>query len=174
MPGAGPGPGPLVLEARPALQGLLGSATRVALAAPPPPPGGGVASWRRPAAPPLVSRFAAGPRAAEGPRLKAAPPGGGAGGGAEVWVSRRGLLALGLFHGEWVRVRAEGEARQHLAALLARPPAWEYPRAARRKPPDGTALLAPALAFNLGCDPAGGGLLCLQVSAAGSGWWAWG
>uniref|UniRef100_A0A8B9D9P7 Peroxisomal ATPase PEX6 n=1 Tax=Anser cygnoides TaxID=8845 RepID=A0A8B9D9P7_ANSCY len=113
-------------------------------------------------APPLVSRFAAGPRAAEGPRLRAAPPGGGAGGGAEVWVSRRGLLALGLFHGEWVRVRAEGEARQHLAALLARPPAWEYPRAARRKPPDGTALLAPALAFNLGCDPAGGELLCLQ------------
>uniref|UniRef100_A0A8B9BC06 Peroxisomal ATPase PEX6 n=1 Tax=Anser brachyrhynchus TaxID=132585 RepID=A0A8B9BC06_9AVES len=164
LPGAGPGPGPLVLEARPALQGLLGSGTRVALAAPPPPPppGAGGASWRRPAAPPLVSRFAAGPRAAEGPRLRAAPPGGGAGGGAEVWVSRRGLLALGLFHGEWVRVRAEGEARQHLAALLARPPAWEYPRAARRKPPDGTALLAPALAFNLGCDPAGGELLCLQ------------
>ncbi|XP_068009698.1 peroxisome biogenesis factor 6 isoform X2 [Melanerpes formicivorus] len=158
LPGPGPGPGPLVLEARPALQGLLSNGTRTALAPPPPPrePATSSAPCRRPAAAPLVSRFAAGPgggtAAAAGPRLRAAP-GGGAGGGAEVWVSRRGLLALGLFQGEWVRVGAEGSAREHLAALLARPPPWEYPRAARRGPPDGTALLAPALAFNLGCDP---------------------
>uniref|UniRef100_A0A8C5J4L6 Peroxisomal ATPase PEX6 n=1 Tax=Junco hyemalis TaxID=40217 RepID=A0A8C5J4L6_JUNHY len=160
LPGPGPGPGPLVLEARPALQGLLGSGTRTALAPPPPAPPG-TARGRPPsaAAPPLVSRFAA---AASGPRLRAVPGGAGGGGGAEVWVSRRGLLALGLFQGEWVRVGAEGAAREHLAALLARPPPWEYPRAARRGPPDGTALLAPALAFNLGCDPAAAAQLRLQ------------
>ncbi|XP_064565674.1 peroxisome biogenesis factor 6 [Zonotrichia leucophrys gambelii] len=160
LPGPGPGPGPLVLEARPALQGLLGSGTRTALAPPPPAPPG-TARGRPPsaAAPPLVSRFAA---AASGPRLRAVPGGAGGGGGAEVWVSRRGLLALGLFQGEWVRVGVDGAAREHLAALLARPPPWEYPRAARRSPPDGTALLAPALAFNLGCDPAAAAQLRLQ------------
>ncbi|XP_076190948.1 peroxisome biogenesis factor 6 [Aptenodytes patagonicus] len=176
LPGPGPGPGPLVLEARPALQGLLGNGTRTALAPPPPPPprepAAGGAPCRRPAAPPLVSRFAAaaaaGPgggaaaAAAAGPRLRAAPAGGAGGGGAEVWVSRRGLLALGLFQGEWVRVGAEGAAREHLAALLARPPPWEYPRAARRGPADGAALLAPALAFNLGCDPAAAAHLRLR------------
>ncbi|XP_071596043.1 peroxisome biogenesis factor 6 isoform X1 [Heliangelus exortis] len=156
LPGPGPGPGPLVLEARPALQGLLGNATRTALAPPPPrDPAAPGAPCRRPAAPPLVSRFAAagpGGREAAEPRLRAAPAGGAGGGGAEVWVSRRGLLALGLFQGEWVRVGAEGSAREHLAALLARPPPWEYPRAARRSPGDGAALMSPALAFNLGCD----------------------
>ncbi|KAF4798891.1 peroxisome biogenesis factor 6 [Turdus rufiventris] len=64
--------------------------------------------------------------------------------------------------GEWVRVGAEGAAREHLAALLARPPPWEYPRAARRGLADGTALLTPALAFNLGCDPAAAAHLRLQ------------
>ncbi|XP_075605638.1 peroxisome biogenesis factor 6 isoform X2 [Balearica regulorum gibbericeps] len=168
LPGPGPGPGPLVLEARPALQGLLGNGTRTALAPPPPPtprePAAGGAPCRRPAAPPLVSRFAAaaGPGGSVAPRLRAAPAGGAGGGGAEVWVSRRGLLALGLFQGEWVRVGAEGAAREHLAALLARPPPWEYPRAARRGPADGAALLAPALAFNLGCDPVAAAHLCLR------------
>ncbi|XP_039241465.1 peroxisome assembly factor 2-like [Pipra filicauda] len=160
LPGPGPGPGPLVLEARPALQGLLGSGTRTALAPPPPPAPPGTARGRAPAAPPLVSRFAA--TAAAGPRLRAVPGGASGGGGAEVWVSRRGLLALGLFQGEWVRVGAEGAAREHLAALLARPPPWEYPRAARRCPADGAALLDPALAFNLGCDPAAAAHLRLQ------------
>ncbi|XP_061223082.1 peroxisome biogenesis factor 6 [Neopsephotus bourkii] len=169
LPGPGPGPGPLVLEARPALQGLLGNATLTALAPPPTPlprepPG---APCRCPAAPPVVSRFAAdGPGgAAAVARVRAAPggaAGGGGGGGAEVWVSRRGLLALGLFQGEWVRVGAEGAAREHLAALLARPPPWEYPRAARRRPGDGAALMAPALAFNMGCDPAAAAQLRLR------------
>lgn len=173
LPGPGPGPGPLVLEARPALQGLLGNGTRTALAPPPPPPpprepvAGSAPCRLRPSAPPLVSRFAAaGPGGeAEALGLRAAPPGGSGagGGGAEVWVSRRGLLALGLFQGEWVRVGVEGAARQHLAALLARPPPWEYPRAARRGPPDGAALLSPALAFNLGCDPAAVAHLRLRV-----------
>uniref|UniRef100_A0A663F990 Peroxisomal ATPase PEX6 n=1 Tax=Aquila chrysaetos chrysaetos TaxID=223781 RepID=A0A663F990_AQUCH len=131
VPGPGPGPGPLVLESRPALQGLLGNGTRTALAPPPPPP-------------------------------LAIPGGGTGGGGVEVWVSRRGLLALGFFQGEWVRVGAEGTGREHLAALLARPPPWEYPRAARRGPVDGTALLAPALAFNLGCEPAAASQLHLR------------
>ncbi|XP_067148757.1 peroxisome biogenesis factor 6 [Apteryx mantelli] len=149
LPGAA---GPLVLEARPALQGLLGNGTRLARAAAPPPP---AAPWRSPPAPPLVSRFAAGP--GRGARLRAAR---GCGGGAEVWVSRRGLLALGLFQGEWVRVRAAAGGREHLAALRARPPPWRYPRAAAA-PLDG-ALLAPALAFNLGCDPAAAGHVCLR------------
>lgn len=169
LPGPGPTPGPLVLEARPALQGLLGDGTRTAFAAPPAPRESRAdgAPCRRPGAPPLVSRFAA---AAAGPvgavvglRLRAAP-GGAASGGAEVWVSRRGLLALGLFQGEWVRVGSEEAAREHLAVLLARPPPWEYPRAARRVPADGTALLSPALAFNLGCDPAATVHLCVWVS----------
>lgn len=167
LPGLGPTPGPLVLEARPALQGLLGDGTRTAFAAPSPPRESGAdgAPCRRPAAPPLVSRFAAaGPvGAVAGPRLRAAH-GGAASGGAEVWVSRRGLLALGLFQGEWVRVGSEEAARGHLAVLLARPPAWEYPRAARRVPVDGTALLSPALAFNLGCDPGATVHLCVRVS----------
>uniref|UniRef100_A0A8V5FXC0 Peroxisomal ATPase PEX6 n=1 Tax=Melopsittacus undulatus TaxID=13146 RepID=A0A8V5FXC0_MELUD len=152
LPGPGPGPGPLVLEARPALQGLLGNNTRTALAPPPAPREHHGAPCRCPAAPPLVSRFAGGAAAAA--RLRAAPGGAaGGGGGAEVWVSRRGLLALGLFQGEWVRVGADGAAREHLAALLARPPPWEYPRAARRRLGDGAALMAPALAFNMGCEP---------------------
>ncbi|OPJ81687.1 peroxisome biogenesis factor 6 isoform A [Patagioenas fasciata monilis] len=68
----------------------------------------------------------------------------------------------GLFHGEWVRVGAEGAAREHLAALLARPQPWEYPRAARHGAADGAVLLAPALAFNLGCDPAAAAHLRLR------------
>ncbi|XP_071596044.1 peroxisome biogenesis factor 6 isoform X2 [Heliangelus exortis] len=93
LPGPGPGPGPLVLEARPALQGLLGNATRTALAPPPPrDPAAPGAPCRRPAAPPLVSRFAAagpGGREAAEPRLRAAPAGGAGGGGAEVWRYER-------------------------------------------------------------------------------------
>lgn len=155
----GPSPGPVVLEARPALQGLLGNGTHTALAPPQPPrePAAGSAPCRRPSAPPVVSRFAVdrpGGEVAAVPLLRVALAGGAGGGGAEVWVSRRGLLALGLFQGEWVRVGAEGAAREHLAALLARPPPWEYPRAARHGAADGAVLLAPALAFNLGCDPA--------------------
>ncbi|XP_071438038.1 peroxisome biogenesis factor 6 isoform X2 [Pithys albifrons albifrons] len=161
LPGPGPGPGPLVLEARPALQGLLGSGTRTVLAPPPPAPPG--SSRGRPAAaPPLVSRFAATATASAGSRLRAVSGGAGGGGGAEVRVSRRGLLALGLFQGEWVRVSSEGVAGEHLAALLARPPPWEYPRVARRGPADGAARLDPALAFNLGCDPAAAAHLRLQ------------
>lgn len=185
VPGPGPGPGPLVLESRPALQGLLGNGTRTALAPPPPlpppppparEPAAFSAPWRRPTAPPLVSRFAAAGtgKNAVGDEtaavLKAIPGGGTGGGGVEVWVSRRGLLALGFFQGEWVRVGAEGTGREHLAALLARPPPWEYPRTSRRGPVDGTALLAPALAFNLGCEPAAATQLRLRVSR-GRGTW---
>lgn len=165
----GPSPRPVVLEARPALQGLLGNGTHTALAPPPPPrePAAGGAPCRRPSAPPVVSRFAVdrpGGEVAAVPLLRVALAGGAGGGGAEVWVSRRGLLALGLFQGEWVRVGAEGAAREHLAALLARPPPWEYPRAARHGAGDGAVLLAPALAFNLGCDPAAAAHLRLRVS----------
>ncbi|KAM6128219.1 LOW QUALITY PROTEIN: peroxisome biogenesis factor 6 [Pterocles gutturalis] len=157
LPGAGR-PGPLVLEARPALQGLLHSGTRTAHAPPPPREPAPAAPCRHPTAPPLVSRFA-GAGEAVALRLRAVRGGAAAGGGARVWVSRRGLLALGMFQG-WVRVGADG-GREHLAALLARPPPWEFPRAARRAPADGAAP-APALAFNLGCDPAAAAQLRLR------------
>ncbi|XP_062429439.1 peroxisome biogenesis factor 6 [Rhea pennata] len=158
---AAAGGGPRVLAAHPALQGLLGNGTRLARAPAPPPHDG--APWRRPPPPPLVSRFAAAPGRAA--RLRAAR---GCGGGAEVWVSRRGLLALGLFQGEWVRVRAAAGGREHLAALRARPPPWRCAAAAALLPPDG-ALLAPALAFNLGCEPAAGGHVYLRRYEAAAG-----
>uniref|UniRef100_A0A8C5TG37 Peroxisomal ATPase PEX6 n=1 Tax=Malurus cyaneus samueli TaxID=2593467 RepID=A0A8C5TG37_9PASS len=157
LPGPGPGPGPLVLEARPALQGLLGSGTRTALAPPPPPPPRPAAARRPPsAAPPLVSASPPPPP----DRAEGGPGGAGGGGGAEVWVSRRGLLALGCpGSGCGWAPRARPE---HLAALLARPPPWDT-----RGPPAGTgrghrAAGTRALAFNLGCDPAAAAHLRLQ------------
>ncbi|KAM7172145.1 peroxisome biogenesis factor 6 [Macrochelys suwanniensis] len=169
-----PGAGPLVLEARPALQGLLGAGTRLALTelrpergAPPPGPG----------PPPLVSRFA---RGAGGPgRLRAlrgdpapwglaAEPGAGAGAGAgaALWVTRRCLRGLGLFQGEWVRLAREGEGEAgpggaHLAAVLALDPRWDFPQEPRH-PPEGAAVIPAALAFNLACDPLGGSHLLIQ------------
>uniref|UniRef100_A0A8B9MR69 Peroxisomal ATPase PEX6 n=1 Tax=Accipiter nisus TaxID=211598 RepID=A0A8B9MR69_9AVES len=110
VPGPGPGPGPLVLESRPALQGLLGNGTRTALAPPPPPPppppparepAAFSAPCRRPTAPPLVSRFAAagtGKNAAgheTAAVLKAIPGGGTGGGGVEVWRYERSGAADG-------------------------------------------------------------------------------
>ncbi|KAM9609051.1 peroxisome biogenesis factor 6 isoform 2-T2 [Morphnus guianensis] len=104
VPGPGPGPGPLVLESRPALQGLLGNGTRTALAPPPPPPREPAtfsAPCRRPTAPPLVSRFAAAGtgKSAGGDEtaavLRAIPGGGTGGGGAEVWRYERSGAADG-------------------------------------------------------------------------------
>ncbi|XP_065488608.1 peroxisome biogenesis factor 6 isoform X3 [Caloenas nicobarica] len=91
----GPGPGPVVLEARPALQGLLGNATHTALAPPPPPrePAAGGAPCRRPAAPPVVSRFAAdrpGGVAAAAPLLLRVALASGAGGGGAERYERSG------------------------------------------------------------------------------------
>ncbi|XP_074898482.1 peroxisome biogenesis factor 6 isoform X2 [Buteo buteo] len=106
VPGPGPGPGPLVLESRPALQGLLGNGTRTALAPPPPPPppqrepAASSAPCRRPTAPPLVSRFAAGTGKNAGGHetaavLRAIPGGGTGGGGVEVWRYERSGAADG-------------------------------------------------------------------------------
>ncbi|XP_037752228.1 peroxisome biogenesis factor 6 isoform X1 [Chelonia mydas] len=175
-----PGAGPLVLEARPALQGLLGAGTRLALTelrpergAPGPGPGPGPA-------PPLVSRFARGAgaparlRALRGdpaPWGLAAGDGAGAGAGAALWVTRRCLRGLGLFQGEWVRLRREGEAGPggaHLAAVLALHPRWDFPQEPRQ-PPEGTAVLPAALAFNLACDPLGGSHLLIQRYGEASG-----
>ncbi|XP_078503362.1 peroxisome biogenesis factor 6 [Lissotriton helveticus] len=149
----GPGPGELlVLEARPALQGLLGPRTRLALTELGPP--GAVAPAPAPQGPPLVSAFAAPAgapaslrtapgdpgallrggklREAEGPR---GPPGPDR--QAALWVSRRGLRGLGLFHGEWVWVsvapgpplRGPGGQRG-----VEGPLAGERPRAGDRGP----------------------------------------
>uniref|UniRef100_A0A8C4VI15 Peroxisomal ATPase PEX6 n=1 Tax=Gopherus evgoodei TaxID=1825980 RepID=A0A8C4VI15_9SAUR len=164
----GPGPGPLLLEARPALQGLLGAGTRLALTELRPERG---APAPGPGPPPLVSRFARGAgaparlRALRGdpaPWGLAAEPGAGA--GAALWVTRRCLRGLGLFQGEWVRLRREGEAgpgEAHLAAVLALHPRWDFPQEPQ-DPPEGSAVIPAALAFNLACDPLGGSHLLIQ------------
>ncbi|KAH1172643.1 peroxisome biogenesis factor 6 isoform X1 [Mauremys mutica] len=168
----GPGPGPLLLEARPALQGLLGAGTRLALTELRPERG---APAPGPGPPPLVSRFARGAGAPA--RLRAlrgdpapwglaaeAGAGAGAGAGAALWVTRRCLRGLGLFQGEWVRLRREGEAGPggaHLAAVLALLPRWDFPQEPR-DPPEGSAVIPAALAFNLACDPLGGSHLLIQ------------
>ncbi|XP_034619864.1 peroxisome biogenesis factor 6 [Trachemys scripta elegans] len=70
--------------------------------------------------------------------------------------------------GEWVRVRlrreGEGEAGPggaHLAAVLALHPRWDFPQEPR-DPPEGSAVIPAALAFNLACDPLGGSHLLIQ------------
>nr|XP_033792049.1 peroxisome biogenesis factor 6 [Geotrypetes seraphini] len=150
----------LLLESRPALQGLLGPRTRLAVTEL------GAASPRGAAAAlgprPLVSAFARPPgRAARlraaavdaaallrDGRLREAGGGGRRDRAAAVWVSRRCLLSLGLFHGEWVRLRAgrglrDGAGPSHLAVLLAA--AGESLSSAG----EDRALLCHALCFNL-------------------------
>ncbi|XP_030051543.1 peroxisome biogenesis factor 6 [Microcaecilia unicolor] len=150
----------LLLETRPALQGLLGPRTRLAVT-----DLGCVSSRLFSAAAvgprPLVSGFARGQ--ARAVRLRGAVVDTAAllrdgrlreaGGGrawdraAALWVSRRCLLSLGLFHGEWVQVRRDGAGPGHLAVLLA---ADLCPDAAVLE--EGTedwALLSAALCFNL-------------------------
>ncbi|XP_028903299.1 peroxisome biogenesis factor 6 [Ornithorhynchus anatinus] len=165
LPGPGPGPAPRLLETRPALQGLLGPDTRLALTdlrPPPPLPPPGPPGPPGPAGPPpLPSAFAGG---------GAARPlrGAGVGAGAELGLSRRRLRGLGLFGGEWVWVGAAGPGRGR-RPVSVRPlePPWAGPH--RPGPDAPPALLPAALAFNLHCDPLDPGELTLQRYSEGLG-----
>ncbi|XP_029452596.1 peroxisome biogenesis factor 6 [Rhinatrema bivittatum] len=162
----------LLLEARPALQGLLGPRTRLAVTEL-----GPAAPGALPASPPLVSGFARGPAGTW--RLRGLVVDAGAlmrdgrlqeaGGGvsdpaAALWVSRGCLRGLRLFHREWVWVsvyrragQPEGgpDSRRHLAVVLAAELPWEHhpgpaniPDISAGQDP-GTALISAALCFNL-------------------------
>ncbi|XP_007934426.1 peroxisome biogenesis factor 6 [Orycteropus afer afer] len=162
-----PVPGPRVLETRPALQGLLGPGTRLAVtelrgrarlgldtgdSSQPPPP-------------PVVSSFAA----LGAVRLLRGVLGGT---GDSLGVSKRCLRGLGLFQGEWVWVARIGEssnAKPHLATVQVLEPRWDLserlgPGSGQLGEPlaDGLALVPATLAFNLGCDPLEVGELRIQ------------
>uniref|UniRef100_A0A452J6Y6 Peroxisomal ATPase PEX6 n=1 Tax=Gopherus agassizii TaxID=38772 RepID=A0A452J6Y6_9SAUR len=49
----------------------------------------------------------------------------------------------------------------HLAAVLALHPRWDFPQEPQ-EPPEGSAVIPAALAFNLACDPLGGSHLLIQ------------
>ncbi|XP_077192458.1 peroxisome biogenesis factor 6 isoform X2 [Paroedura picta] len=178
-----PGSGLLVLEARPTLQGLLGAGTRLAVTelrsgcggdkkepSPPPPPL--VSGWARP-----------GERWVRAKRRPLAPWDAGGAPAETLWVSRGCLHRLGLFQGEWLSVRRQAEEEPdgaprdgppHLATVRT----LEAPgdcllrdtgprRAAAASASEETflhekALIPPALAFNLSCDPLEGSLLKIQ------------
>uniref|UniRef100_A0A4X1SFE1 Peroxisomal ATPase PEX6 n=1 Tax=Sus scrofa TaxID=9823 RepID=A0A4X1SFE1_PIG len=163
-----PVPGPRVLETRPALQGLLGPGTRLA-----------VTELRgraklgpetedssRPPPPPLVSSFAASGTVR---RLRGVL----GGTGNSLGVSRSCLRSLGLFQGEWVWVTRVGESsitsQPHLATVQVLEPRWDLserlgPVSGQLGEPlaDGLALVPATLAFNLGCDPLEVGELKIQ------------
>ncbi|KAF5929732.1 hypothetical protein HPG69_002456 [Diceros bicornis minor] len=169
-----PVPGPRVLETRPALQGLLGPATRLA-----------VIELRgraklgpetrdssRPPPPPVVSSFAVSGTVR---RLRGVL----GGTGDSLGVSRSCLRSLGLFQGEWVWVSRAGESsdtsQPHLATVRVLEPRWDLPE--RLGPgsgqlgeplADGLAFVPAPLAFNLGCDPLEVGELRIQRYLEGS------
>lgn len=172
-----PGSGLLVLEARPALQGLLSAGTRLTVTEL---RGGGGESWgrREPSQPPLVSAWArCGERLARAERGHPARWGGEA--GETLWVTRSCLHSLGLFQGEWVSVTRQEEGGSpgsgtHLAAVRTFPPQWPFPHRAdghRRESPslNETVLIPASLAFNLSCDPLDGSLLKIQVGGGARG-----
>ncbi|XP_057411357.1 peroxisome biogenesis factor 6 isoform X2 [Balaenoptera acutorostrata] len=165
-----PVPGPRVLETRPALQGLLGPGTRLA-----------VTELRgraklgpetedssRPPPPPVVSSFAASGTVR---RLRGVL----GGTGDALGVSRSCLRNLSLFQGEWVWVTRAGESsntsQPHLATVQVLEPRWDLcerlgPSSGQLGQPlaDGLALVPATLAFNLGCDPLEVGELKIQGS----------
>uniref|UniRef100_A0ABI8AG40 AAA+ ATPase domain-containing protein n=1 Tax=Felis catus TaxID=9685 RepID=A0ABI8AG40_FELCA len=169
-----PVPGPRVLETRPALQGLLGPGTRLAVtelrgraklgpetgdSSPPPPP-------------PVVSSFAVN-------RTVRQLRGVLGGTGDSLGVSRSCLRSLGLFQGEWVWVTRAGESsntsQPHLAKVQVLEPRWDLserlgPGSGQPREPlaDGLALVPATLAFNLGCDPLEVGELRIQRYLEGS------
>ncbi|XP_023068607.1 peroxisome biogenesis factor 6 isoform X2 [Piliocolobus tephrosceles] len=163
-----PVPGPRVLETRPALQGLLGPGTRLAVTelrgrARLCPESG---DSSRPPPPPVVSSFAVSGTVR---RLQ-----GVLGGiGDSLGVSRSCLRGLGLFQGEWVWVARAGESsntsQPHLARVQVLEPRWDLsdrlgPSSGQLGEPlaDGLALVPATLAFNLGCDPLEVGELRIQ------------
>ncbi|XP_057411358.1 peroxisome biogenesis factor 6 isoform X3 [Balaenoptera acutorostrata] len=169
-----PVPGPRVLETRPALQGLLGPGTRLA-----------VTELRgraklgpetedssRPPPPPVVSSFAASGTVR---RLRGVL----GGTGDALGVSRSCLRNLSLFQGEWVWVTRAGESsntsQPHLATVQVLEPRWDLcerlgPSSGQLGQPlaDGLALVPATLAFNLGCDPLEVGELKIQRYLEGS------
>ncbi|XP_033279878.1 peroxisome biogenesis factor 6 [Orcinus orca] len=169
-----PVPGPRVLETRPALQGLLGPGTRLA-----------VTELRgraklgpetedssRPPPPPVVSSFAAFGTVR---RLRGVL----GGTGDALGVSRSCLRSLSLFQGEWVWVTRAGESsntsQPHLATVQVLEPRWDLcerlgPGSGQLGEPlaDGLALVPATLAFNLGCDPLEVGELKIQRYLEGS------
>lgn len=164
-----PMPGPRVLETRPALQGLLGPGTRLAVTELRgqtrlgPEPG----DSSRPPPPPVVSSFAVSSRTRQ---LQGAL----GGTGDALGVSRSCLRGLGLFQGEWVWVARAGEssdsAQPHLAKVQVLEPRWDLaerlgPSSGQPREPlaDRLAFVPATLAFNLGCDPLEVGELRIQV-----------
>ncbi|XP_003789247.1 peroxisome biogenesis factor 6 isoform X2 [Otolemur garnettii] len=169
-----PVPGPRVLETRPALQGLLGPGTRLA-----------VTELRvrtrqcsesgdrsRPPPPPMVSSFAVSGTVR---RLQGVL----GGTGDSLGVSRSCLRGLGLFQGEWVWVARAGEpsntSQPHLVTVQVLEPPWDLSERLgpgsgqlREHLADGLALVPATLAFNLGCDPLEVGELNIQRYLEGS------
>ncbi|XP_004673550.1 PREDICTED: peroxisome biogenesis factor 6 [Condylura cristata] len=163
-----PVPGPRVLETRPALQGLLGPGTRLAVTElrgrTKLGPETGDSSQLPP--PPVVSSFAVSGTIR---RLRGVL----GGTGDSLGVSRRCLRTLGLFQGEWVWVTRVGESsntsQPHLATVQVLEPPWDLaerlgPGSGQLGEPlaDGLALVPATLAFNLGCDPLEVGELRIQ------------
>uniref|UniRef100_A0A8I4A2E5 Peroxisomal ATPase PEX6 n=1 Tax=Callithrix jacchus TaxID=9483 RepID=A0A8I4A2E5_CALJA len=169
-----PVPGPRVLETRPALQGLLGPGTRLAVTelrgrARLCPESGDTS---QPPPPPVVSSFAVSGTVR---RLQGVL----GGTGDSLGVSRRCLRGLGLFQGEWVWVARAGESsntsQPHLARVQVLEPRWDLsdrlgPSSGQLEEPlaDGLALVPATLAFNLGCDPLEVGELRIQRYLEGS------
>ncbi|XP_030868296.1 peroxisome biogenesis factor 6 isoform X2 [Gorilla gorilla gorilla] len=169
-----PVPGPRVLETRPALQGLLGPGTRLAVTelrgrARLCPESG---DSSRPPPPPVVSSFAVSGTVR---RLQGVL----GGTGDSLGVSRSCLRGLGLFQGEWVwvaRARVSSNTSQpHLARVQVLEPRWDLsdrlgPGSGQLGEPlaDGLALVPATLAFNLGCDPLEMGELRIQRYLEGS------
>ncbi|XP_054211578.1 peroxisome biogenesis factor 6 isoform X1 [Homo sapiens] len=169
-----PVPGPRVLETRPALQGLLGPGTRLAVTelrgrARLCPESG---DSSRPPPPPVVSSFAVSGTVR---RLQGVL----GGTGDSLGVSRSCLRGLGLFQGEWVWVAQARESsntsQPHLARVQVLEPRWDLsdrlgPGSGPLGEPlaDGLALVPATLAFNLGCDPLEMGELRIQRYLEGS------
>uniref|UniRef100_A0A5F8HG78 Peroxisomal ATPase PEX6 n=1 Tax=Monodelphis domestica TaxID=13616 RepID=A0A5F8HG78_MONDO len=170
-----PALGPRVLETRPALQGLLGPGTRLAVTEL---RGRGTKAGQLPGdshpplpAPPVVSSFAA-------PSVPRRLRGILGGTGDALGVSRSCLRGLGLFQGEWVWVTPVREGAQtprpHLAKMQVQDPRWNLSEKLGPGSPelgeplaDGVALVPANLAFNLSCEPLNIGELSIQRYSEG-------
>ncbi|XP_075836929.1 peroxisome biogenesis factor 6 isoform X1 [Microtus pennsylvanicus] len=169
-----PVPGSRVLETRPALQGLLGPGTRLAVTELRGRAKLGTESsdHSHPPPPPVVSSFAVSHAVRQ---LKGVL----GGTGDALGVSRGCLRGLGFFQGEWVWVARVGElpnpSQPHLAKVQVLEPRWDLserlgPSSGQLGEPlaDQLVFVPPTLAFNLGCDPLEVGELRIQRYSEGS------
>lgn len=167
-----PVPGSRVLETRPALQGLLGPGTRLAVTElrGRAKLGPESSDHSHPSPPPVVSSFAVSHAVRQ---LKGVL----GGTGDALGVSRSCLRGLGLFQGEWVWVTRVGElpntSPPHLAKVQVLEPRWDLserlgPSSGQLGEPlaDRLVFVPPTLAFNLDCDPLEVGELRIQVRSA--------